>query len=216
MSYNWVIVSSFSIGLAAALSLIRFTKIEQSFVPFVVLVWLGLLNESISYILTHSGHSNAVNSNIYTLTESILLLWFFLLQGSFSANKRFFYFLAAIFIAAWVVEKFFLSDIRRFSSYFTTFYSFCVVLLSIHTINRLIAGEPKYRAFNAVFLICVAFILFYTYTLLVEIFWIYGLNSGPEFRVQVYRILALINLFVNLLYAVAIIWIPRKQEYTLL
>lgn len=216
MSYNWVIVSSFSIGLAAALSLIRFTRIEQSFVPFVILVWLGLLNETISYILTHSGHSNAVNSNIYTLTESILLLWFFLLQGSFSANKRFFYVLTAIFIIAWVVEKFFLSDIWRFSSYFTTFYSFCVVLLSIHTINRLIAGEPKYRAFNAVFLICVAFILFYTYTLLVEIFWIYGLNSGPEFRVQVYRILALINLFVNLLYAVAIIWIPRKQEYTLL
>jgi hypothetical protein len=216
MSYTWVIVSSFSIGIAATLAFIRFTGIEKSFAPFVILVWLGLLNESISYLLTHQGHSNAVNSNIYTLVESILLLWFFRLQGSFSGNRRFFYLLAGIFIIGWVVEKFLLYDIRRFSSYFTTLYSFCVVLLSIHTINRLVAGEPKNRAFNAVFLICIGFVLFYTYALLVEIFWIYGLNSGAEFRVQVYRILAFINLFVNLLYAVAIIWIPRKQEYTLL
>lgn len=82
-------------------------------------------------------------------------------------------------------------------------------------INRIIITERKSLIRNPVFIICLAFIIYFTYKVLLEIFWLYGLNSSREFRVEVYNIFKYINLFANLIYALAILWIPRKREYML-
>jgi hypothetical protein len=62
----------------------------------------------------------------------------------------------------------------------------------------------------------IGFIAFFTCKILIEIFWVYGLNSSRDFRVEVYRIMTFINLTVNLIYAITLIWMPAKREYTLL
>ena len=83
-------------------------------------------------------------------------------------------------------------------------------------INRLILDERSGLIKNSVFLITIGFIVFFTYKILIEIFWVYGLNASRDFRVEVYRIMTYINLAINLIYALAVLWIPKKREYTLL
>ena len=207
---------SYSVGIGAIIGLIRLRVINQAYLPFILFLLLGLLNEILTTIVINKGYSNALNNNIYDFIEAILLLLLFRNWKVFERHRKFFWYLLFLFIAAWGIENFYFSSINRFNSYFNIFYSFVIVLMSIHMINRIISEERSRLIRNAQFIISLGFIIFFTYKLLIEIFWVYGLNASDEFRGKVYRILAFVNLTVNLLYAIAVLWIPRKREYTLL
>ena len=206
---------SYAIGIGAIIGLFRIRHIEQVYFPFILLLWVGLVNEILSTVLIQLIHNNAINSNIYVLAESLLILWFFEKLGLFKKNKYIFWVFFLLFLFGWIAENLILFSIRRFNPYFRIGYSFTIVLLSIHMINHLLANEHKRLLKNPVFLIMLGFIGFFTYKALIEIFWMYGLNSSKDFRVQVYRLMTFINLFVNLLFALAVLWIPRKREYIL-
>lgn len=215
MSYTVRLIFSFSIIIAVVISWVRFKKINPTYYPFIFCLWVGLLNEILSYIFSRLNHSNAVNSNIYVLLESFFIAWQFYTWKLFNRHQSLFIIILCLFLGVWVVENFILSRIDHFSSYFRITYSFITVLMSISVLNTLLARERKSIVTNPVFLICISFIIYYTYKVLVEAFWVYGLNSSKEFRLKVYSILLYINLFVNLIYAFAIIWMPTKQRFTL-
>lgn len=216
MNYQLIEILSYSIGLGAITGLIRFSKIERSYFAFIILLWIGLTNEIINTIVINKGYSNAINSNIYVLVESLLILLFFYQQGLFQRKRKIAFVLFITYLLVWSAEKFYFSSISQFSSYFIIFYAFATVIMSIHHINYLITQEKKVLVRHPAFLICFGFILFFTCNALVEIFWLYGLNSSKEFRVQVFRIMTYTNLVVNIIYAIAILWIPKKREYILL
>lgn len=90
-----------------------------------------------------------------------------------------------------------------------------IVLMSINMINRMLVDGKKKLIQNPLFLILIGFIVFFTYKALIEIFWVYGLNASRDFRLEVYRIMAYINLAVNIIYAIAVLWMPRKREFML-
>jgi hypothetical protein len=205
---------SYAVAIAAIIGLVRIRVIDRAYYPFILLLWVALLTEITGTIVIRLYRTNAINSNIYVLLESVLILWFFRRLKLFS--KTFFAWLMTIFILAWIAENFIIFSITTFQSYFRVFYSFVIVLLSIHMINKLFSEERRKLIKNPVFLIMITFIVFFTYKTLIEIFYIYGLDASDEFKIQVYRIMPYINLTANLLYAIAVIWIPRKQEYTLL
>ena len=208
--------TSYSVGIAAIIGLVRIQKIDRAYYPFVFLLVLGIVNEILNTIIINSGHSNAINSNIYILLESLLILSLFAVQGLF-INKKFGVFaIAVLYGLTWCIELFFISSIRHFSSYFALLYPFLTVLMSINMINRLLIREKNLMLKHPMFIICFGFILFYTFTCLIEIFWAYGLGSSKEFRVQILSIHPYINLITNIIYIFAALWIPRKQEYTLL
>lgn len=209
-------ISSYSVGIGAVIGMVRFKKVDRAYLPFILLLWVGLLNEIITVVSIDLFKSNAVTSNIYVLVESLLILWFFKNLRLGRKNNKRFHFVALLFIAVWITDNFFISRITRFSSYFRILYNFITVLMSIHMINRLILDERSGLIKNSVFLITIGFIVFFTYKILIEIFWVYGLNASRDFRVEVYRIMTYINLAINLIYALAVLWIPKKREYTLL
>lgn len=216
MNYTLVVIFSFSIAIPAIIGCIRFRKIDTAYYPFIFLICLGLLNETISFLITRSGYSNAINANIYSLVEGLLITRLFYNLNLLNKPKKVFYFISGFLIILWIVDKFFITSIREFSSYFSFFASLAYVLMAISMINRLLLVEKKRIIRNGLFLICIGIIVFFTYALLLEIFWYYGLNSSRHFRLKVYRIMTYINLLTNLIYALAILWIPRKREYTLL
>ena len=216
MSYEIIDLLSYSIAVAAITGLIRLKKIDKSFTPFIILMWLGLLNEIISSLLIRKGYSNAINSNIYSLLEALLITMFFRNLDLFNWKKKMYPVLLILFILLWVAENFIIEKITDFNSYFNIVYSFVIVLMSITMINRLIIESRKTLVLNPIFLICIGFIVFFIYATLIEIFWVWGLNASDEFRTSVYRIMTYINLVVNLIYALAILWIPTKRKYILL
>src|ERR1044072_7179021 len=70
-------IIAFSIAIPATLGLVRFKKSERSFLPFLWLMWLSIINELVSFIAIKTGHSNAVNYNVFTLVEGLLITWQF-------------------------------------------------------------------------------------------------------------------------------------------
>lgn len=210
MSHFLIKIIALSIGLPAIIGLIRFKRIDFRFVPFILLMWVGLLNELLNWIVLAQGYSNAINSNIYYLIDSLLLLLFF--QQNELIKGRTLKIIGVVFVATWIIELFFFRSIHVFSSYFILIYSSTMVIMSIDMINKVFFSGSFTGKSGPLFLICTGLILFYTCATLIEIFWIWGLNGTSIFRMQVYRIMAYINLTTNLIYAIALLWIPRKQE----
>ncbi|MDB5252183.1 MAG: hypothetical protein JWP27_1352 [Flaviaesturariibacter sp.] len=214
MDYVLVKVSAYSILLAALFAVFRSRAIGRENHPFLLLVWVALLNEILTDIFIRYYHTNAVNSNIYVLVEALLILWQFHRWRVFKANRPYLL-IATGLVLFWIGENLILSQLTRFNSYFRVAYSFLTVLLSIQIINQQIVAHQRSLLRNATFLICVGFALFYTYKIMVEIFWIYGLNSSRDFRSKVFFISDFVNIFSNIIFAIAILWMPRKREFML-
>src|SRR5205823_3796512 len=200
MSYHVTLIFSFSILIASAIGWARFKKIDPAYYPFLYCLWIGFMNEIISYILITNHESNALNNNIYVLFEPLLLLWLFKNWGSFNRMPHLFTALLILLPLLWLIENFFIATITRFTFYYRILYCFIIVLLSIHTVNRLIMTERKNILKNSVFLLCIGFVIYYTFSVLVQTFWLYGLNVSREFTIKVIIILLAINLFANLIY----------------
>ena len=215
MMYTIVASLSFTIGIAAVIGALRYSNIHSSYHPFIYCCWLGIFNEVISLLLNLAGYSNAVNSNIYVLAEFGLFCWQFYNWGFFRESRRWWLVPVAIITGVWFWEFIIPYRLGHFTSYFRVLYSFVLVLMSISTLNRQIVREKQHLFKNPIALICMGMIIYYTYKVLVESFWLYGLNQGKSFRNNVYLILALINLLTNLVFAFAVIWMPKKLRFTL-
>lgn len=214
-SYTTGAILSFSIFIAGIIGIFKFAQIRNEYRPFIYLIWIGCLNESISVYLALNHHYNFVNSVIYDLCESLLLLWFFKNLGAFKGKKAILYFLAALFISVWVLEIFFENQFgTSFTYYFNLVYFFSVVVLSIRVINDLLFTERELLK-NPIFLICIGLILFFTYGIIDRMFRLYGLKESKTFRQNVQAILMIINLLCNLVYALAVLWMRKRQAFTM-
>ena len=215
MLYSILSSLSFSIYIAGIIGVVRFKKINQQYYPILYSIWLGCLNEIISISLAHNFSNSSISNNIYILVESILLIFFFKNLGLFNSRKIILYLIIAGFICEWFIENFILGQITVVSAYFSIFSSFVIVLMSINTINELIIRNSSRIFANATFLLCLGFIVFFTYQVLVYAFWIYGAQSDTGFLLNIFTILIYINLLTNLIYALAVLWMPKKLEFTL-
>lgn len=146
------------------------------------------------------------------IAESILILWLFY-EWKLFRQKYYYPIIGLFFIGFWIIETFILGSIWKFSTGFSAFHSLVIVLLNIQYINRLIVSEKNLTLRNPEFLICCCMILFYTVSAIVEIFWFYGFETNLYFVGKVYAIVTFINLFINLTYALATLWIPKKPAF---
>jgi hypothetical protein len=201
---------SLSICIGAIIGWIRFKKIDPAFFPFIFLIWIGVGNEVISLILMYHGYPNVVNFNLFALTEALFISWQFFRWNLFK-HKWVLFILQLAFISFFLIESF-SRGLFSFNSYFIIIHSFLIVLMSISMVNKNIFQDNSALLRNPVFLICMGFIIYFTYTVLVEAFWIFGLHR-KLFRLAIHEILVYINLFTNLLFAFSILWMPMKQQY---
>ena len=215
MNFTLKLVLSFCIVIPAAIGIFRFRIIDPAYRPFIFCIWIGCCNEIISYLLMRNGHSNAINTNLYALIESLLFTLQFKRWGLFGRRKLLFISIIAFLCAAWLVENIIISAITQFDSYFLIAYSSMLCFMSIAMINRLIGTERGSLFKNPEFLICITFVIYYTFSVLSETFWIYGLGESVTFTQHIENISVVTNLVANLLYSFAIIWMPTKRRFTL-
>jgi hypothetical protein len=213
--YTLAVIFGFSILIAGIIACIRFQRINSSYYPFVFCIWVACINEILSYILGHTVHNTSVNNNIYILLEFLLFTWQFERWGIFKGYRRLLQAILIITVLFWLTENFYISKINRVTFYFRIYYSFLIVLMSITTINQLIISERKTVARNATFLICLGFLIYYTFKVLTQTFWLYGVSVSREFRLNVIYTMLYINLLANLIYALAVLWMPTKQRFSM-
>ncbi len=153
--------------------------------------------------------------NTYTLAEFGLLTWLFHKWGLFNRNKVFLIIMMALFFVAWVIITLFVGQINVPNYYFRALYSFALVLFAVSTFNKMVVNHRNKIWENAQFWICLGIIIFFTFFLLDNATKIslFKHTISKAFRVNLQKINVISNLLVNLLYAVAVLWIPRKKNF---
>ena len=200
------IILSMSIAIPSLLALGRISNIHKKYYPFVICLIMGLITElMIAVFFQHS--STAVVYNIYVLLEFPLYCWLFYNWSPGRNNRLVSFLLAGVAIVEWIVENIHFGYIYGISSFYRIFYSFVLVLLAIHRINWLLVNEKKLVLYNASFLICSGIIIFYSYKILIEVFYLY---APPEAGKQIFKINPYLNTFLNITYALAVLCIPRR------
>ncbi len=214
MNFNYYtsLVLSASILIPSIIGVFRYNQISFVYRPFIYLLWIGCLAEFLEAYFAYAYHNNVAVGIIYRLCESLILLWFFNKLGIFNNYKIILYFLTTVFITIWLVDVFFRSSIANFTFYFDIAYALVIVLLSIGVINNLLFVEKDLLR-NATFLICVGLIIFFTYQIIQRMFGLFGLRDSLDFRRNVQRILSIINCFTNLIYAIAVVWMRKRQPF---
>src|SRR5947207_3172265 len=163
MNFTLAVIFSFSIFVAAIIGLIRFKRISPVYYPFLYCLWLGSVNEILSYILVRTGHSTAINISIYVLAASLLFTWQFKDCGLFKYSKILFSAYVVSLILFWCIEGFFVTKSQNIISYFRIFHSLLISLMSINIINDQLNLEKKNIIKNPIFLICIVFVFYFTY-----------------------------------------------------
>lgn len=215
MNYYLRLALNLLIIVPAIVGWVRFSKISPAFLPFLLFVWVGALSEIYSAIVVNFFHLyNIVSFNIYSLAEICLLLWYFKRLNLFNAKTLKFLLLTSGIV--WLLETIFVSKLSLdFNNYSRIFFDFIIVLLSIAMLNQQLLKARKNLLKDAVFIICIGFILMFTYSLLVASFFLYRLNMSDNFHRNISLIFVFMNFFCNMVYAVAILLMPKRQAFTL-
>lgn len=213
LSYTTILILSFSGYLVGILGAIKFKQIRDVYRPFIYLIWIGCLADSLSLYFAYAYQNNLAVGAIYRLCESLFLLWFFNSLGVFK-NRKLLYLLGGLFVAIWIAENFLSSHFSaRVTYFFDMVYALSVVLLSISAINNLLFTEKELLK-NPTFLICAGLIIYFTYKIMERLFGLYGLKNSMDFRSSVQGILMIINCLANLIYALAVVWMRKRRPFT--
>jgi hypothetical protein len=210
---------SLSIVFAVIIGVIRFRKINPSYYPFIYRVTLSLVVELIRRVLILQNDLSAATlvTNIFALADFLLFAWLFHNWGLFKRDRNLF--LATIFtgFVVWCIATY--TSPRHFFSanlYFRILYSFTLIFFSVTTLNSLIINTRGGMLKNAKCWICIGIIIFYTLFVIICTTQLSVLreNVSKDFQRRFYDIMVFSNLFVNLLYAAAALWIPRRKVFS--
>ncbi|MBC7828225.1 MAG: hypothetical protein H7122_10805 [Chitinophagaceae bacterium] len=215
LSYALIVAFSYSIVLAMIIGLVRFRKIIRTYRPFILILILSFVGELLNTLLSYYFRNNALSANIYVLVECYLWLWQFYWWGAFKKKPYKVWLLVSVLTIIWMLENILMQKIWTFSSIFRISYAFVLIFLCIDQLNDMIVNERKALLRSSRFLICLGVVFFYSYKIMVEAFYLFELTLSGAFHSYLYYILVYMNLFVNLVFALAALWIPTRQRFTL-
>jgi hypothetical protein len=213
MNYWVIALLSFSVFIAAVIAAVRYPRMDPVFVPFTWCIWIASLNEMTSFLLSYNGFSNIPNNNIYILLEGMLILWQFKKWKMFNGVKHLPFFMAVVLGGTWLYEIHNLETLNGLHYYYRLLYATMVVICSININNRLIISHNNKLVTNPTFYICTAYIIYFTMKILTDTYWLYNPKSSTAFLTAVFYSMALNNLVTNLLFTIAVLWIPKKPDY---
>ncbi|HEY4286097.1 MAG TPA: hypothetical protein VGN00_03270 [Puia sp.] len=211
-----IFLVSESILIPFIIGLIRWRRVVRRYQPFFILIIAGVITEAINgYLIKILHHSNAIPTNIFALTECLLIAWQFHVWGLLQSRKPVFYGLLAAFFLVWAYEDLVLGNITGFPPYFRFLYSFLTVLLSVNKINFMITHENRNLLRSPDFLICIGLIVFFIYKILYE--WAYqaSLFGQSKIILNIIMLFGYINAFTNIIFAIAFLLIPARQRFKL-
>jgi hypothetical protein len=193
------------------IGIIRWKKIDATYKPFIVLLGLGLINETISYVLIKLIKTNVIPFNIFQIVECLVLLYQFRMW-SFFRRDYYFYVAGGAFIAFWVVQNVVYGGLTSFIPYFRVFYAFTIVLIIL---NRIIyvANENTNVFRNAKFIISTGLIIFFIYQILFEGALIVNTTVESQQRNIFIKLLMFMDIMMNVIYIWAMYIAPSKRDF---
>ncbi len=194
------------------MGLVRIKRLGKTYLPFYIVLVLGVLAELASNILIYTFKvSNAPVIKVYSLVECCMVLYLFQLWRNQKNDRQLFIFLYSICIGFWVVENIVFLNIDTFSPYFRVFYAFIIVLLSINQINSMMFNHDGPLLKNPRFLLCLGFTILFLYQIIYEASYFIGQDKSIVAN-KIIIGFDYINFIINLLFAVAFYFITDQYQ----
>lgn len=209
-------IMAFTILIAGVIAMIRYRKIDPVFLPFILCIWIASITEIVCDIIIYTYGNDGVFINIYTLLEAVLLTWQFRRWGLLKRPSWLFPALLAMLCAWWIVESSVWGTFDAEINYFQLGSSLLIAVLGLVQLNRLLQEENRTLLKNPVFLISFAFVIYFTLNVIVGLFWLYSLHLSLAFQTAFVNIITSVNCVCNLIYALAVLWMPSKQRFSML
>ena len=178
----------------------------------IIFLCYGFLNELITDFSIYFFQNNAPNSNLYVFLSSLIVLYQLDIWSIKKPSKIITNLTLSILVLSWVIENFFIYSIWRFNTLNNVLFYFVIIIFSIKILAQDLFAQLPAKSAKVIFTLSVIFLLQYTVSLIVEVFWIYGINSSSLFITRIYWIISYMSLVVNLMYIIAVLWIPEKRE----
>ena len=210
----WVLrVLSYTIIISVVVSIFRLRVIDKKFYPIIFFIWVCFFNEIASDIDAVIFRNNAINTNLYHLLFTISLVSQFHVWKVLGSGRRFYFLIVSAVFFVWALTNFYFSNLWVFNSYTYLFHFILIVFLSVRLLGKNPFANYGFEMGRVIFLFCLALTIKFASSILVEIFWIYGLTSSDIFLLNIYGIINFVNLVFNILLAIAVFKIPKKREY---
>lgn len=207
------IVLNHSVLLAAFASVIRFRMWCKKFLPFIFFIWLGLINETISLAFIYTKGYNTFNSNIYVLFESAILFFQFYKWKAISQLQLYALLFCSFFV--WLLDNLIWHNLYNNNSVFRITYSLAIIGCSFRQVNLLLACEKFSLLRNPVFLICFAFIFYYSLKIFIEVFNACHPHWSQACCRNIFTILYTSDFISNIMYTIALLCLQRKPAFTM-
>lgn len=195
-------------------AIIRKERMKTYYKPFYVYLIVALIFELLIKIIIYSGYKSSLVSNCYVLIEFPIFLWLFY-NWSSRSNKLYFIGLFLIGVVIWVFDNLIINSIFQINSYYRIYYSSVLILCSINQLNKVIFQDNIILWKNATFLISITSIVYYSYRVFIEALFLFQQEFSNDFFRGVYFIMVIVNFLAHLVYTLAVLCIPTKQEFTL-
>ena len=212
----WRFLLSLSVAFPAMVGALRFKKIDAIYNPLLFYIFLSLVNELLmGFLIVPQSKTKTlilINNNLFYLFEAIIFLVQFKYWGRFQVYSKLFPEMLIALVFGWTFENLIVYKISHFHVYFLIAYSFFLVLLAVQTINHIIVNDSRLSLLkNPKFIICVAIIIFFIYTIFVYTLMAKGLdNENKKLVAKVFGIQVYINAIANILYGIALLFVQKK------
>lgn len=211
--FHFIMLSAFSIALPAVAGLFRVKPWYTRYLAFSVLLWIGLLNEILSYVFIRYQRNNHVNANLYSLIELLVLLYFF--SRIKPAKTRYYWIPAILGLIIWLSDNVLLHSLNGDNALFRLYAGFCIIYLCIDHLNHLFLSEETNKYKSTEIWICIALLMHFIYKSFLIIFNLFPLGITSDFYIGLWLIFSIINLATHFIYFIIIVWISKPKDFIL-
>lgn len=215
MNYYVIVVLSFVPVFAVFIAVVRWNKIPPSYYPFVFLVCAGLLNEIISLVVNRLFGNSALNNDIYVFVAAQLIFWQLYNWNKYAVFRSAILISAIMMAVVWIFENWLNRSFDASGSFYRVLSSAVIVVNCIWQMNKVMFRDTAPLHLNERFVIPAAFVLFYTYRAIFEVFYAVELHFATGFYVRLYYIFIIVNLIANGLYAWAMKLIGNRKSFSM-
>jgi len=210
--FNATLISFGFECLAFGVALFNFRKMKTRYLPVVVSLAMGVINDTVSLCLMFSGLSNSINANIYVLIDLFIIVWLF---KKLSGEQMNYFLVIVIFIGfgLWILDNLILHSLQANNSLYRMGASALIVLMALEKLGDITLFNGPDRVLKTDVLILIGLLVYYCFKTFVECFHVFQMKVDKAFYVLLWLILATMRIITYILFSLAILWAPKKTEY---
>lgn len=214
MPYVLSVIMAFSIMMPAFAGLYRYQYLQPDDRLFVLILWLGVLNELASLASVYTTGTNAVTFNCYILAENLLLVLMFY-HWDIRASRSKAFITGSTLLIVWLLDNVYNGNIQNFYGVFGLYCSLVMMYYCIRHISRCIVFDNNSLLLNGRCLICIGLLVYFSIKIISDTFFITQLGISSQLEAQIISIVSIMNVIANLIYLYAILCLKQKAGFTL-